>query len=401
MKHTRTLIIFLLILSVISCKSCKIRDNPDSKSISVNSDTVHLNFTVEEAPEWTSLFHRNHGWFGADGIFSIPLNGIDKANASDSTMFLFSDTMIGEIDDGKIVRSRMVNNSVAYLKGSTPDEKNIVFSYAENNNRPQSLFIPSTENSQSGDYYWLGDGFVNQALNGDIYFFAYRMRNIGEGEWNFRQVGNVIIKLPAGSRPPFENQIQIETPFLITGENETDNGSLGAGIFVNTKEAGAPYPDGYIYIYGVIGIMKNLLVSRVLPRDFEDFDKWRFWDGETWNKDFSKIESVTANVSNELSVTPLPDGRYALVFQVNGMSNKVGLRLGLTPYGPFGPIINIWECKETKQKNYITYNAKAHPHLSNPDELLISYNVNAFDFLKEINKNPQLYRPRFIKMKLN
>ncbi len=401
MIQTRILIIILLTLSVISCKSCKVRDNPGSKSISTNSDTVHLNFTVEEAPEWTSLFHRNHGWFGADGIFSIPLNGIDKANASDSTMFLFSDTMVGEIDDGKIVRSHMVNNSVAYLKGSTPDEKNIVFSYAENNNRPQSLFIPATPNSQSGDYYWLGDGFVNQALNGDTYLFAYRMRNIGEGEWNFRQVGNVIIKLPAGSRPPFDNQIQIETPFLITGENETDNGSLGAGIFINTKEAGAPYPDGYIYVYGVIGIMKNLLVSRVLPRDFEDFDKWRFWDGETWNKDFSKIESVTENVSNELSVTPLPDGRYALVFQVNGMSNKVGLRLGLTPYGPFGPIINIWECRETEQKNYITYNAKAHPHLSNTCELLISYNVNSFNFLEEINKNPHLYRPRFIKMKFN
>lgn len=33
-----------------------------------------------------------------------------------------------------------------------------------------------------------------------------------------------------------------------------------------------------------------------------------------------------------------------------------------------------------RHKNYITYNAKAHSHLSAPGELLISYNVNAFDF---------------------
>jgi hypothetical protein len=62
----------------------------------------------------------------------------------------------------------------------------------------------------------------------------------------------------------------------------------------------------------------------------------------------------------------------------------VGLRLGKTPYGPFGKVIKIWNCDDVLNisKNFITYNAKAHPSLSKPRELLISYNVNSTDFFQ-------------------
>lgn len=397
---TKIMLAALLILS--SCSIGKPPNAQGSKATAKNTDTTHLDFEAEEAPEWTALFRRDSGWFGADGIFSIPLNGADTANASDSAMFIFSDTMVGEVVDGKIKKTYpSVNNSVAYITGVSPKKEDIKFYYGKNKaGLPAALFIPETAHAQSGDYYWLGDGFVNKALNNNTYIFAYRMRNMGKGMWDFTQVGNVLIILPAGSRPPFKNQRQIETPFLISGTDESDNGSLGAGIFVNTKEAGAPNPDGFVYVYGVQGKKKNLMVARIRPADFEKFDQWRFWDGKGWNKDMRKTKYVTNNVSNELSVTPLADGRYALVFQVGGMSSTVGLRLGLTPHGPFGPIIKVWDCKETQHKNYYTYNAKAHPCLSKQGELLISYNVNAFDYFREINANPHLYRPRFIRLKI-
>ena len=71
--------------------------------------------TVEPAPEWTNLFYRQSGWFGADGIFSIPLSGVDKpGNAGNhETLLLFSDTYIGEVENGKPKPgNRMVNNTV-------------------------------------------------------------------------------------------------------------------------------------------------------------------------------------------------------------------------------------------------------------------------------------------------
>lgn len=52
----------------------------------------------------------------------------------------------------------------------------------------------------------------------------------------------------------------------------------------NTVEAGALDPDGYVYVYG----RNSLFVSRVLADDFEDFSKWRFWDGALWSEDISK-----------------------------------------------------------------------------------------------------------------
>ena len=400
MKYPFTFLKPVVCISMFVLYACE----PANKSTQANevetpTDIENLEFTVEEAPEWTALFDRTSGWFGGDGIFAIPLNGKDNetAKADTETMLVFSDTMIGEIADSTLQAGAvMVNNTVAYLEGSEPKEDKISFHWDENEeDKPKTLFIPGTPSAEKEDYYWLGDGFVNTELNNTTYIFAYRMRNMDTSEaWSFKEMGTDLIALPAGSRPPFEEHRQIETPLRF------EDGGFGAGIFVNTEKAGAPHPDGYIYVYGVRGKEKNLMVARVLPEDFENFSAWRFWDGNAWNENMEQVAFVTQNVSNELSVSALPDGRYALVFQLNGMSSIVGLRLGQTPYGPFGPVMELWDCKESQQKNYITYNAKAHPNFSAPGELLISYNVNAFDFMNELKANPNLYRPRFIRLKL-
>ncbi len=307
-------------------------------------------------------------------------------------MLLFSDSMIGEISDSIMQPGAvMVNNTVAYLKGSEPGKENIHFQWANNEKgKPKALFTPATPNAVKGDYYWLGDGFLNTASD-SIYIFAYRMRNLSKtDDWSFKEMATDLIALSPHSRPPFTAQRQIETPLRF------EDGGFGAGIFVNTKASGAPEPDGYVYVYGN---RKGLMVARVKPEDFENFGAWRFCDEKGWNADMQQVKRIAADVSNELSISALPDGRYALVFTLGGLSPTVGLRIGATPYGPFGPVIKLYEAKEMQHKNYITYNAKTHPNLSAPGELLISYNVNAFDFFNELKANPNLYRPRFLRVK--
>ena len=174
-----------------------------------------------------------------------------------------------------------------------------------------------------------------------------------------------------------------------------------SAVFANTKTAGAPNPDGYVYVYAISGELKKVSVARVKSKDFENFSKWKYWDGTTWEADISKAVKIADRASNELSVSPLPDGRYAMVFQTDGLGNSVGMRLGATPYGPFGPIIKIWDCTEQQQaKNFIVYNAKAHPALSKPGELIITYNVGSFDFWNDVKDHSNFYRPRFIRLKL-
>lgn len=372
-----------------------------------NEAVKQLRFTVEEAPEWSAMFTRTSGWFGGDGIFSIRLNDASSDDPRDQkTLFVFSDTMIGDIKEGKLQPGfSMIHNSTAVLTGIDPLKDKLTFYWKKNpRGEPESVFIPKTPKTGPADYLWLGDGFVNHALGNAIFIFGYRIKQVSEGTFGFEEVGNILIKIDAKEPQPFVKYQQMDTPFYFgkddTGRDTSATGSFGAGIFVNTPEAGAGKGDGYVYIYGVKGKNKQLLVARVLPKDFEDYSKWMFWDGSKWNPDMQQAIAVAEGVSNELSVSALPDNKYALIFQEGGMSRHIAMRIGKSPSGPFGPAVRLWDCSASLTgKSYFSYNAKAHPCLSKQGKLLISYNVNSFDFFKDLPGDPQLYRPRFIRVK--
>ena len=366
--------------------------------------SAELKFTAVPAPEWTTLFKRNNGWFGGDGIYSIALRGLEKEGTAnkDSVLIWFSDTLLGDINDSLETGFTMINNSVALLTGGKPDSMAIRFYWNKGaDHHPSSVFVPNTPVTQQGEYYWLGDGFVNTERNNDIYIFGYRVKNIpGQAVFGFKQTGNTLIRIPAGDKPPFKHTTQMEIPFF-QGEDADSVGSFGAGLLVNTKKAGAPNADGYLYIYGVRGKNKEVIAARVLPQAIEQFNEWKFWDGKSWTADIKAIHPVADRASNEMSVTPLTDGRYLMVFQKDAIGTHVAVRIGTSPVGPFGPIIDIYDVKDDLKDspNLFAYNAKAHPALSQPGELLISYNINSFDFSGDIKKFPHLYRPRFIKLK--
>jgi hypothetical protein len=357
-----------------------------------------IHYTVEEDDQWSSIFKRSKGWFGADGIFSIPQDGVDSIGAGkdQQTLFIFSDSLIGEVIDNKAHNTVMLHNTVAYMQGNTPTFDGIKFYWnTDSTGKAVSMFVPRTPNSQPGDYFWLGDGFVNKARHNTTYIFGYRIHNVNNGI-GFAEVGNVIIAFPAGSKPPFADQRQMDTPLWFK-LSQNDEGSFGAGILNNSKDAKLPNADGYVYVYGIHGRHKQVVVARVKPKDFEKFDKWRYYDGKVWNKDLKTVATIADRASNEMSVTPLPNGLYAMVFQLDGISKTVGMRLGATPYGPFGPVISLYNTDRFNGKA-ITYNAKAHPSLSNPGGLLISYNVNFTDFFNQLNVSPDIYRPRFVRI---
>ena len=92
----------------------------------------------------------------------------------------------------------------------------------------------------------------------------------------------------------------------------------------------------------------------------------------------------------------MADGRYLLVFQVDGIGAHTAIRIGKSPVGPFGPVQHIWKAPEiTDPPGLIPYNAKAHPVLSTKNRLLISYNTISLDYFNDILKHPHMYRPRF------
>jgi len=388
---SRVFIILLVSLALVNCSPKKGDSNPEE-----------FNYRVEDAPEWSALFKRYEGWFGGDGIFAFPTQTNDYLSPDDTSniMLLFSDTMIGQIENDSLYPGfRMVNNSLAFMNGPMPSESNIRFLINnDSTGKDISVFVPSTPTSQPGEYLWLGDGFYNHATD-RIYIFGYRIINVQREAFGFEETGNILLILEPNDPFPFNNHQQKDTPFWFDSEKDpSGRGSFGVAIYDNTVEAGVPDPDGFIYVYGIRGKGKSLYAGKVKAEEFEKFEKWKFWNGKDWDG-MENMVAITDSTSNEMSISPLNNGKYLLVCQIGGVSKKVGIRVGESPVGPFGELIPIWDCSEAlEEPEFFSYNAKGHPALSQPGELLVSYNVNSFAFWQQIGSYPHLYRPRFFKI---
>jgi len=359
------------------------------------ADSVILR--TEAAPGWTNLFNRNQGWTGADGIYSIPLDGSEQysENSVGNTLFLFSDTFIGSVKaDSTRVASTLVNNTLGLLQGNLPLDENMNFTWGEKDDgSPAAVFIPDTPQSNTGDWYWLMDGI---AIDDTVYVYGMRLRKPPD-PWQI--LGVSLISFCVDDSLNLTDVKQVDTPLMA----ESVDGKeiiIGQAIMPMTTVSGNPGADGYIYVYGPMSDQgaREMAASRFIPGDIRDFSKYRFWDGNNWVADISQCVGITGNISMEFSVTPLANGRFITVFQLNTVGRSVAVRFGESPVGPFDFYKIIWDCPESDVwSNAFAYNAKAHPHLSKPGELLISYNVNAgWDSFIYAD----IYRPRFIVLDL-
>ncbi|WP_461534100.1 DUF4185 domain-containing protein [Sinomicrobium sp.] len=385
-KKSKYTVVFEVIcaLLLLSCKN-------DVHDKNKKGDLLpgEVTYSVERAPEWTAVFNRDSGWFGGDGIFAIPYSGEDRGKEGDSIVFLFSDTMVGEIvNDSLMPGYSMVNNSMAlYQKGEEP-ETTTFFLAEDDKDKAATMLVPD---SKSGEYYWLGDGFVNRKQGGNLYLFAYRIRNTETDDLlPFEETGNDLLIVEDKSGIPFKARA-LNIPFFGSGDIE-NRISFGVGIQDDEKE--------YVYIYGVRGQRKELVCARVHYEKIEDFNAWEFRNADGWTREIEHTIALADSVSNELSVSHLDNGRYALIYQYGGIYPNIYMQVGDTPYGPFGERKEIWNTTtDIDDPDLFTYNAKAHPAISKKGELLVSYNVNSFNFFDVIENKPHLYRPRFIRIK--
>jgi hypothetical protein len=386
-------------------------------------DADPLPYSGVPADDWSALFQHSVGWSGADGIYSIPLNG-DDGFGSDAprTLFVFSDTFVGEVaeDGSRLPGTTIVNNTLALLEGTEPVAEAIRFAVRRDaTGAPMAMVAPRTPNSQPDDWYWLMDGV---ALEGRVHVFALRMEYTeGPPGWNFAIAGVSLLTWEwAGAAPGGELREgmgsgadaeigpggwrfeQRDTPFFLPEAGDRAERYLGQAILDNRPQSGAPDGDGFIYVYGCRSdpLNKRLVAGRVRPEEFDDLSAWRYWDGEEWGSDLGAVAPLASRLSSEHSVTALPDGRYAVVFQMDGLGRDTAMRIGPSPIGPFAAAIPLYRAPEPDQyPNAYPYNAKAHPHLSTGDTLLISYNVNTLDF-RDHFRFADIYRPRFIRVPL-
>lgn len=374
------------------------------------------------ADDWNSLLDRRSGWTGADGIFAANLDGTITSGLEkrpgQKTLFVFSDTILGDIDPQTLIRSNvaMVNHSFAVLDGNTPDAARLAFFYPTDGRTPRLPIKPP----RSGEWYWLSECFV---LGGKLHTFLLRMERQGDGAFGFRHLGvdRATFDLDANGVVWDSLRVTHDDPFApkLAVFSHAHTVALGCGILENTEEAGVVGGDGFVYLYGFRegsrgAAERALVAARFRPAEIETPQAWRYWAGaekETgdghWSEALRDAAAIVAHTATELSVVPIESGpakgKYALVYTPGTIGSRIALRIGPTPVGPFGRERIVFEEKETRRigGGAFAYNAKAHPVLSATGELLISYNINSMDTNMRIFKEGGIYYPRFVRLALD
>lgn len=252
-------------------------------------------------------------------------------------------------------------------------------------------------------WYWLQDGVV---IGSNLYLFPLIVgpdTTKPEGLM-FKIVDVSMIKVPiVDGELDFDNVVQKVTPFCHTTENS--QWLMGNAIYTNTVQGGSDNPDGYIYIYGyeTIGFERHLKLSRVKEENIMFFDQYEFYADGKWVHDMTKASSILEHISCEMSVSKIEHGvhkgKYIAVYTYDVNTKYVAYSIGDNLWGPFTSPKICYEAPEVEYfgKTAYTYNAKAHPHLSNKDELYVTYNINTYS-MEHNKERADIYHPRFIKL---
>jgi len=345
--------------------ACQVTGN--TKPIKVTGATPNETFTeaFRQFGNSGGGWDNQHGWAAADGTYSTELPG-------HQVVWLFNDTFLGPVNDDESFPEspRMVNNS-AVLGGRDGLPDTTVTGGTQDD--PRSL---------AGEkWYWNGDGIVDR---GRLQVFEFEQATTDDPPpWNFGWVATDLVT--------FSKDFTVEKVTSIP----TDGGVQWG---VELLRCG-----GYIYIYGVesVWLDKHMHLARARAGRLTDVTSWEFYDGEGWSSDPASSARLARNVGASYSVTPVA-GRYVLTTSDALLGDTVYVSIADSPMGPFDERIPVYVAPEASAGDlYAPYNIAAHPSISRPGSLTISYNVNSSKGFDGIRPNANNNRPRFLDIHLD
>jgi len=340
--------------------------------------------TVEVMPAYEALFTRSQGWIGADAIYSVALT-------PGRTMWLFGDTFVGRVENGRRVDARLVNNTVAVQTGRAPASADIDFYVGRRaDGSPEAVIRPV----DGRGWFWIYDGVRSEK---GLYLFLVQIeRSDDPTVFGFRLIGNWLGHITNPDDPPDRWRIaQKRLPW--TAATGADPIIFGSALLTLGDQ---------LYVYGARDrlagdrLQKEMVVARVPLAQLDEFDKWRFYAGGRWSVAVADASAVCADVANEYSVSYLDRlEKYVLVYSEGGLSPNILARLAEGPTGPWGGPIPLYRCPEAEwDARVFCYAGKAHPEVTTvPGELIVTYVSNATE-LEMLEADARLYRPRFLRV---
>ncbi len=348
---------------------------------------MSIRITAEPAPEWERLFQRQDGWIGSDCAYTVLL-------PDEQVLWLFGDTFFGEVREGRRVNATLVmGNSIAIQQGKDPRTARIEFLFGKPRGDKAGAFI-SPRSAQG--WFWFGHGI---AEGGRLWLFLTHIVPTGEpGVFGFRSESAWLAEIPDCSAHPSQWRVHLHRlPFFLRSEKETI--SFGSAVWSDGK---------WHYVYGIrddraqTPLRRGLLIARAPAGGLTHFTRWQFWTGKGWSRWWRECASAGEDIGSEFSVSFVPAmKRWALVYSPATLAPEVRIRWGDSPTGAWSDPETVYRCPDPQRGQHVfCYAGKAHPELSSPGDLLVTYATNSFD-LGEVLSNASLYVPRFIHLRLS
>ncbi len=327
-------------------------------------------------------FRLKDGWVGGDGAFSV-------SRSDKRTLWLFSDTWVGTVRDGKRKNVVLVNNTIGVQDGNGPDAKFTFAIQKSTNGKPLPIFTPP----DGKGWFWQ---FAGHFADEKLHVFLPRFEKAGEGAFGFKAIDTWLGTVEKPDADPLKWKPKyVKVPFATFDERKISFGSAVLTV------------GDHVYVYGYeerqtrFFPRRELLVARVAKDKIADFDQWRFYANGEWKPDAKDATKQIDTLAAEFSVSYLPGlKQYAIVYTENGLSDRIVGRFATAPEGPWSDPVWLYTCPEMKKdKKVFTYAGKAHAHLATGNELVISYATNSFELGPVIN-NAELYWPTFVRVAL-
>jgi hypothetical protein len=335
--------------------------------------TFEVDATTDAAltESFTAYGAEKRWWTGGDSTYSVPLS-------DHRTAWLFSDTLIGNVDDdGGQAIDKFVNSSIVVQQ----DDQLVKTVTGGSSAYPTGLLPPTDDG-----WYWLGASHLtDDGSSLDIIF--PRFERFGPGMWDWGWDRTVLGRFDPGS---FNLDSVVDLP--------SDHGVTWASWVSREGD--------HTLIYGVedLGLSKYMHVARVAGDDLTA--AWEYWNGIGWSSSETDSVRIMPGVANEYSVAPYDDGYLLVTHDTNELfSRNILAYTSCSPTGPFTRVATLYSTPETGQygsygnPNIFTYNAHEHPELRADGSLLVTYNVNSFD-TNDLYADATIYRPRFIRVDL-
>ncbi len=355
-----------------------------SLSAQVQSAEPPRVISATAAPDWDQRFQRTSGWIGADGNYSVPVN-------ADRLLWFYSDTLLGRVENGRRVDSKMINNSVGVQTKTAAGPQIEFFQGTDAKGQPTALFLPD----DSKHWYWLLGG---TCLDSKVHLFLWEFEKSPDpGVFGFANAGVSHAEIKNPLDPPSQWKVT-RRPLPFTEIIPQRRVLFGSAVMTH---------GDFAYVYGVRETPqekfspRQMLLARVPVTSINDHSRWEFRTAAGWSTDFHEATSIASGMSSEYSVSHLPAfDQFLSISHGDLLSPKIVARFADQPWGPWSEPVEVWTCPEpAAKKGYFAYAGKAHSALSTGDELLITYAVNSFQF-GDLFSDPSLYWPRFVKVKL-